>query len=177
MAACLGLGLRGGSIEEGPTEMGGVIQASRILMIGVGNAYRHDDAAGLVVARRLKDQTLSSCEVHEQVGEGTVLMELWKCAERVVVVDAVQSGAIVGTVHRFNINLTSLAAPIFRVSTHAFGLNEAIELSRALKQLPSNFIIYGIEGQNFDAGIGLSSTVLGAVNDLAEKLRQEVETM
>ena len=62
------------------TEGGGVIQASRVLVIGVGNAYRHDDAAGLVVARHLKDQTHSSCEVHEHVGEGTGLMELWKCA-------------------------------------------------------------------------------------------------
>jgi len=125
----------------------------------------------------LKDQAHSSCEVHEHVGEGTGLMELWKCAERVVVVDAVQSGATAGTVHRFNVNLRSLPASMFRGSTHAFGLNEAVELSRALKQLPSNFIIYGIEGQNFDTGIGLSSAVLGAVNDLAEKLQHEVETM
>ncbi len=165
------------ALEEGPTEVIGVIQASRVLVIGIGNAYRHDDAAGLVVARYLKGQTHSSCEVHEQVGEGTALMELWKCAERVVVVDAVQSGAIAGTVHRFNVNLSSLPAPIFRDSTHAFGLNEAVELSRALKQLPPNFIIYGIEGQNFDTGIGLSSAVLGAVNDLAAKLQHEVETM
>jgi len=165
------------ALEEGPTEVGGVIQASRVLVIGVGNAYLHDDAAGLVVARHLKDQTHSSCEVHEHVGEGTGLMELWKCAERVVVVDAVQSGATAGTVHRFNVNLSSLPASMFRGSTHAFGLNEAVELSRALKQLPSNFIIYGIEGQNFDTGIGLSSAVLGAVNDLAEKLQHEVETM
>jgi len=164
------------ALEEGPTEVGGVIQASRVLVIGVGNAYRHDDAAGLVVARHLKDQAHSSCEVHEHVGEGTGLMELWKCAERVVV-DAVQSCATAGTVHRFNVNLSSLPASMFRGSTHAFGLNEAVELSRALKQLPSNFIIYGIEGQNFDTGIGLSSAVLGAVNDLAEKLQHEVETM
>ncbi len=153
--------------------MSDVTQSAKVLVIGIGNAYRHDDAAGLMVARCLKEQTLSSGEVHEQAGEGTALMELWKGAERVVVVDAVQSGAVPGSIHHFNAGLHPLPAPIFRDSTHAFGLVEAIELSRALNQLPSNLVIYGIEGQNFDVGTGLSAAVLGAVNDLAERLRQE----
>jgi hydrogenase maturation protease len=156
--------------------LGGVTQSSKVVVIGIGNAYRHDDAAGLMVAWQLKEQALSSCEVHEQIGEGTALMELWKGAERVFVVDAVQSGAVPGTIHRFNANLHPLPAPIFRDSTHAFGLIEAIELSRELKQLPCNLVVYGIEGQNFEAGTGLSSAVLGAVSDLAQKLRQEIQT-
>ena len=102
-------------------------------------------------------------------------MDLWKGAERVFVVDAVQSGAVAGAIQRFNASQQPLPAPIFRDSTHTFGLIEAVELSRALKQLPSNLVIYGIEGQNFEAGTGLSPAVLGAVNDLAEKLRQEVK--
>jgi hydrogenase maturation protease len=147
-----------------------------VLLIGIGNAYRHDDDAGLLVAGRLKELALSSYEVHEQVGEGTALMELWKDADRVVVVDAVQSGAPAGTIHRFDANLHPLPAPIFRDSTHAFGLVEAVELSRALNQLPGNLVIYGIEGQNFEAGTGLSPAVLAAVNDLVGKLQQEVRT-
>jgi hydrogenase maturation protease len=163
-------------LGEAPTNLRAT-QSSKVLVIGIGNAYRHDDAAGLMVARRLKELPLSSCEVHEQVGEGTTLMDLWKRAERVVVIDAVQSGGVAGTVHRFNANVYQLPAPIFRDSTHAFGLIEAVELSRALKQLPCNLVIYGIEGQNFEAGTGLSPVVLGAVNDLVERLRQEIETM
>jgi hypothetical protein len=46
-----------------------------------------------------------------------------------------------------------------------------------MKQLPANLVIYGIEGQNFEAGTGLSPAVLGAVNDLVEKLREEIEAM
>jgi hydrogenase maturation protease len=152
-------------------------RSSKILVIGIGNAYRHDDAAGLMVARRLKEQALSCYEVHEQIGEGTALMDLWKGAGRVVVVDGVRSGAVSGTIHCFHANLRPLPATIFRDSTHAFGLIEALELSRALKQLPSKLVIYGIEGENFEAGIGLSPAVLGAVNDLARRLPQEIETM
>jgi hydrogenase maturation protease len=104
-------------------------------------------------------------------------MDLWKGIERVVVVDAVQSGAVPGTIHCFHPNENPLPAPIFRDSTHAFGLVEAVELSRELKQLPSNLLIYGIEGSNFQAGTGLSSAVLDAVDDLARRLQQEIQKM
>ena len=154
-----------------------MIQSSKVLVVGGGNGYRHDDAAGLLVTRRLKKQSLSCAEVYEQTGEGTALIDLWKGAERVVVVDAVQSGAVPGTIHCFRANQDPLPARIFRDSTHAFGLIEAVELSRALRQLPSNFVIYGIEGENFEAGIGLSPVVLDAVNHLAKKLPEDIETM
>jgi hydrogenase maturation protease len=153
-----------------------LMPTSKIIVIGIGNPYRRDDAAGLIVARRLREQSLSSCQVHELVGEGTALMELWRGAQRVVVIDAVQSGAAPGTIHRFHANLHPLPALIFRDSTHAFGLIEAMELSRALNQLPSSLVIYGIEGENFDAGTGLSQTVLDGVNDLVRELRQELDS-
>jgi hydrogenase maturation protease len=152
-------------------------QSSKVLVIGIGNAYRHDDAAGLVVARRLREQGVSSYDIQEQIGEGTALIHLWKGAERVVVVDAVQSGGVPGAIHSFQANRDPLPAPIFRDSTHAFGLVEAVELSRALKQLPSNLLIYGIEGGNFEAGTGLSSAVRKAVNKLARRLPQEIEKL
>jgi len=149
---------------------------SKIIVIGVGNPYRRDDAAGLIVARHLREQSLRSCEVHELVGEGTSLMELWRGAQRVVVIDAVQSGAAPGTIHRLQANLHPFPAFVLRDSTHAFGLIEAIELSRALNQLPSSLVIYGIEGENFEAGTGLSKTVLDGVNHLVRDLRQELDS-
>jgi hydrogenase maturation protease len=149
---------------------------AKVLVIGIGNDYRHDDAAGIEFARRLKQLALPSCEVDEQTGEGVALMDLWKNAGRVFVIDAVQSGAPPGTIHRFDAHLQPVPGPIFRDSTHSFGLTEAVELSRALKQLPSALIIHGIEGQNFEAGIGLSPAVLRAVSDLLDKLQHEIQT-
>jgi hydrogenase maturation protease len=147
---------------------------SKLLVIGIGNDYRHDDAAGLEVARRLKQQASPSCDVHEQTGEGTALMDLWKDAEGVIVVDAVHSGASPGTVHRFDAHLQTVPAPIFRDSTHSFGLIEAIELSRALKQLPSSLVVYGIEGEDFEAGTGLSAAVSRAVDQFVQEAKREI---
>jgi hydrogenase maturation protease len=152
-----------------------VMPPSKLIVIGIGNPYRGDDAAGLIVARRLQEQPTNSCEVHERAGEGTALMELWKGAQRVVVIDAVESGALPGKIHRFQANLEPLPAPIFRDSTHAFGLVEAVALSRALHQLPVDLLIYGIEGENFEAGSEPSRAVLSAIHDLVRELRQAID--
>jgi len=152
-----------------------VMPSSKLIVIGIGNPYRSDDAAGLIVARRLKEQPTNSCEVHERAGEGTALMELWKGAQRVVVIDAVESGAVSGKIHRLQANLEPLPAPMFRDSTHAFGLVQAVELSRALHQLPANLLIYGIEGENFEAGSEPSRAVRTAIDDLVRELRQAID--
>jgi hydrogenase maturation protease len=129
------------------------------LIIGIGNEYRGDDAAGLIVARRLKERLADSAIVIEQSGDGAALMEAWRSAETVTIIDAVMSGAAPGTIHRFDANAQPLPKDAFRLSTHAFGVAEAIELARALGELPRGLMVYGIEGKNFTVGIGISPEV------------------
>jgi hydrogenase maturation protease len=147
---------------------------SQVLVIGIGNAYRSDDAAGLVAVRRVKEKGAASCVILEHSGEGAALMELWKSTTRVFVIDAVHSGAAPGTVTRFDASLHPLPASMFRHSTHAFSLVEAIELARALNQLPGQLIVYGIEGQTFEAGTNLSSAIESALPTLVERVLQEL---
>src|SRR4030042_1787160 len=71
-----------------------------VLIIGVGNEFRGDDGAGLVVSRRLRALALEGARVLEVEGEGTAVMAAWKGADAVILVDAVHSGAAPGTVHR-----------------------------------------------------------------------------
>ena len=129
------------------------------LIIGIGNEYRGDDAVGLIVARRLKERLTDSFAVLEQSGDGAALMEAWRGAETVIIIDAVTSGAAPGTIHRFDANTRTIPKSAFHCSTHAFGVAEAIELSRALGVFPRSLVVYGIEGKNFDAGVGLSPEV------------------
>ncbi|MCL6641949.1 MAG: hydrogenase maturation protease, partial [Candidatus Bipolaricaulota bacterium] len=131
-------------------------QKSRVLVIGVGNDYRHDDAVGLIVARRLREKNLEHIAVREMSGEGAALISAWQSAERVIIVDAVQSGAAPGTIYRVEAHQEPIPTSFFHCSTHAFGVAEAIETARSLGQLPRNLIIYGIEGEDFSVGEGLS---------------------
>ena len=146
-----------------------------ILIIGIGNAYRGDDAVGLRVAQHLKKQTLDHVNILEESGDGVALMESWKDADTVILIDAVYSGDNPGTIHRFNACTQPIPIKFFHYSTHAFGVAEAIELARVLNQLPPHLIVYGIEGKCFDAGVELSFEVEKAAQEIVIRVQQDIQ--
>jgi hydrogenase maturation protease len=113
--------------------------------------------------------------VLEHEGEPVALVEVWSDAQEAVIVDAVSSGAAPGTIHRLDARRQRLPAALFRGSTHAFSLAEAIELARALERLPGRLLVYGIEGESFAAGSGLSPTVEQAVAEIVDELSEPLE--
>jgi len=148
----------------------------RILVIGLGNDYRGDDAVGRVVARRLKAIGGDNVRVVEESGEGVALIEAWKGADFVILIDAVHSGGAAGIIHRFDAEVQPIPGRFFHYSTHAFSVAEAVELARTLNQLPAKLIVYGIEGKTFDSGVGLSLEVEVAAEELLHRVRKELCT-
>ena len=149
---------------------------SPLLIIGIGNSYRSDDGAGLAVVRRLARKAPSNVVLREMSGEGCALMEAWRGAGNVIVVDAVQSGdadSAPGTIHRFEAHTEKVPSEFFHYSTHAFGLAEAIEMSRALQELPKRLTIFGIEGENYKAGETMSAQVEASVESVLRSLEVE----
>jgi hydrogenase maturation protease len=149
---------------------------ARILVIGVGNEYRSDDAVGLVAAQRLRQLSLGNVTVIEASGEGTDLMESWKGADIVIIVDAASSGAKPGTIHRIDARAQRIPTGLLRYSTHAFGVGEAVELARAMNRLPSCMVVYGIEGERFDEGTVLSRAVQGSVDTVVDLVLKQLRT-
>lgn len=149
---------------------------SSILLIGIGNQYRRDDSIGLHIVRTLKKREMQDTCIVESSGDGAELIEMFKLFRMAIVVDAVSSGGKPGTIYKFNVHEHSLPAQLSFQSTHAFGLEGAIELGRILKQLPSLLIVFAIEGENFSAGIGLSSRVEQSVQEVTEMVFNEVQT-
>ena len=149
----------------------------RVVVIGVGNEFRRDDAAGLAVARRLRQLAPEGLKVVEAEGEGTALIEAWRGANAVIVVDAVRSGGTPGTLHRLDAHAGQVSADLFHASTHAVNPADAVELARALSELPPWLVVFGIEVDSVEAGRGLSEPVERAVGRAAEAVLREVEAL
>lgn len=145
-------------------------------MIGIGNELRGDDAAGLQVARRLRAGE-PGVAVREHAGEAVDLLEMWRGADAVVLVDAVRSGAPPGTVHRIDASAEPIPAALSRTSSHAISAAEAIELGRALGRLPATVVVYGIEGCQYLAGAALSESIAPAIDAVANAVRQEARSL
>jgi hydrogenase maturation protease len=144
-------------------------------VVGVGNALRGDDAVGIAVAERVRGRVPADVDVVECEQEPSRLLDAWEGAELAVVVDACASGEEPGTIHRFDAGDRSLPARVFRSSTHAFGVGDAVELARALHRLPRRVVVYGVEGGQFAAGAGLSPEVESAVARVADDVVRELE--
>ena len=146
-----------------------------LLLIGIGNDYRSDDGVGLAAIRVLKTKEFPDTQFSENSGDGAELMEIWKHASMVIIIDAVSSGAQPGTIYRFDALKQPIPAEISLHSTHAFGIAEALGLAQALDQLPPRLIVYAIEGRNFNAGVGLSPEVAEAMQEVVEQVTHEVQ--
>jgi hydrogenase maturation protease len=103
------------------------------------------------------------------------LLETWSGADEALVIDGVSSGAEPGTVHRFEVDGEPLSAALFHPTTHERGVAEAVELARELNRLPGRLVVYGIEGESFEAGEGLTPVVDSAVARLVLELYRELE--
>ena len=146
------------------------------LIIGLGNDYRSDDAVGRVVARKLGAESLDGVRILEESGEGAALMDAWRGADFVILIDAVHSGGKPGTIYRIDAHAEEIPRSFFHYSTHAFSVAEAVELARALGQLPPRLVIYGIEGKNFESGISLSPEIETAAEEAARRVKAKLCT-
>ena len=113
-------------------------------------------------------------EVRELDGDPTVLLDTWSGRDAVIVTDTSRSGSPPGTIRRLDAGRGRLPDRLSgRSSTHGVGLQETIELARALRRLPPELVVYAVEGARFDTGAGLSPEVLAALPALGEMVLAE----
>ncbi|MGE3724138.1 MAG: hydrogenase maturation protease [Candidatus Sericytochromatia bacterium] len=145
-----------------------------LLLIGVGNPFRRDDGLGPAVLAALKPTAPEGVIFSAQSGEGSTLMAAWQGYDQVLLVDAVCSGAPAGTLHVLDAMQGPIPSRFFHYSTHAFSVAEAIEMARALGELPRQLTLLGIEGADFGAGQGFSPAVQAAWPELLRQIQSQI---
>lgn len=143
--------------------------ARPVLIAGVGSELSGDDAAGLLVARRLRESLSGLADVCVvETSDLAGLITRWREFATVVIVDAMRSGRAPGTVLRMDVDELGNAPTCRFTSTHGFGVLDAIELARQLGALPPNLIVYGIEASPSPAK--QSRELSTAIEDIASEL-------
>src|ERR1700687_1242136 len=124
-----------------------------MLVIGCGNRDRSDDGAGVMVAERVRELGVQA-EISS--GESLALIEAWSQADDVILVDAVVTGEPVGKGWLWDGGKVTTHGSI-SISTHGYGVAEAIKLGRILDRLPKGLRVFGNEGRDFDFGSEISA--------------------
>ncbi|GIW04494.1 MAG: hypothetical protein KatS3mg059_1114 [Thermomicrobiales bacterium] len=145
-------------------------------MIGIGNPYRADDAAGLVCVRHLRNHCQPGVEIIEHDGEPADLLEMWHGRDVVVVIDAIAADLPAGTMIRIEAGTEAIPLDA-SASTHFLGLGEAVALAHALDRLPRRLIIYGLVGQQFGWAEELSPPVAAAIPHLITHVLADLDAL
>jgi hydrogenase maturation protease len=158
----------------------------RILIAGVGNVLRGDDAFGVEVARRMADLPLPpGVRVMETGIAGIALvMELQEGWDVLIVADAVDHGRPPGTVMLIEpdvLDVTTLSVKDrsdLLADMHLATPERSMMLARALGVLPPSVLMVGCQIADPDAvGQGMTDPVIAAVDVAVEEIQRYLATL
>lgn len=147
----------------------------KTLVLGLGNELISDDGLGLLAVRRLKEENGTSAEIIECGLCGMALLDILVGFDRAIIVDAVKTGrGEPGTIYELN---AEDLGPVFAPSPHYSGLPELLDTATQLGlDFPSEFKIFAMEvADPYTIGGGLTEPVAGALENLVDKIRTQLE--
>ena len=149
----------------------------RVLGSGCGSPFG-DDRAGWAAAAPLAASNLVTggadrIDVRVLDRPGSLLLAEFGQSSDVILIDALCSGALPGTIQRLDAEDVCGARSV--LSSHGVGVAQAVDLARSLGCLPARFAIFGIEVDRRHAGNGLSPAVMEALPQLVEQVVQQAE--
>lgn len=138
----------------------------QVLVIGLGNPDRGDDAVGVEIARQVAADRLDISVL--ELDDASLALHAWDREDTVVVADAITSGGHPGDIRVVDAVAHQLPTGTWAAGgTHALGLAAVVELARALGQLPERLLVVGVEGRHFAHGAPMSDAVAAAVPSAA----------
>jgi hydrogenase maturation protease len=144
-----------------------------ILVLGLGNLLLSDDGVGPAVLQQLANSSsLWSHDVEFVDGgtQGLALLSQFDGRRAVIIVDALQTGAPPGTVHRLTLNeLRANAAPRAD-SAHEGNAGELLAAAQLLGELPDRLFIVGVEPARLSTGLALSDAVQQAIPNVVDQV-------
>ena len=150
------------------------ISSKEVAIVGVGNLLFSDEGVGIHVVRALREFSLPSyLRVFEFGTRGLEILEAVEGFEKVVIVDAVRSGAAPGSIRRWRLGeLLDATAPRM-VSLHEMDLLTALKIGRATAKLPSDVVIIGVEPKVLSPGLELSPELKAGFRELLAVVLRE----
>jgi hydrogenase maturation protease len=142
------------------------VSVRNVVVAGIGNRYRGDDAVGPLVASRCASEVREVRDIGP-LEEPLDLLGRFDGADLAIVVDAMRSGAPLGSVRVFDVGQLVVGAdgestPTV-TSTHGIGLAGVLRLARAIGHAPRRLVLVAVEGEHFSLGSEMSDAVAAAV--------------
>lgn len=146
-----------------------------IIIVGIGNPYRGDDAAGWAVIDGLTKAVGSVIQLVKQRGDIAELVDIFANHKSVYLVDAFNSSDLKDAWKRIDLHKQPIIEESPQTSTHGFSISQAISLAKNLDLLPNKLILYAIKGNHYSITNSLTPPVAKSVDTVINAILQEEE--
>jgi hydrogenase maturation protease len=148
------------------------------LVAGIGSTIRGDDGVGVHAARQLKTRSLpDNVHIIELGTAGLALLDLVEGYDRLIVLDAIVTGALCGTVHV--LTGEEAARTVHLGAGHEADLPTTLSLGRKLmgSHMPQNVAVVAVEAGDLTTfSERLTSQVEAAIPEMVAKVERLLET-
>jgi len=148
----------------------------KILLLGIGNLIMSDDGVGVKVVQRIQREFILPDHV-EVIDGGTLgldLLPMLEGVERLIVVDAVETGMEPGTCVRLSGEELPIALET-KVSPHQMGLKDLLAVARLMGHLPSEMVLIGVQPGSIEMDTELTPEVEAKVDVLIGSVLDELK--
>jgi hydrogenase maturation protease len=146
----------------------------KLRILGIGSPSGDDQAGWLVVDALLAEgvQAGEGITIEKLDRPGATLITRLENASRVILIDAIQGGGPAGCIRHFGQN--DWPGYGGGLSSHGFGVLDALALARELGRLPAQLDLYGIEIGSAVPGEVPDAAVAAAAWQLARRIAAEL---
>lgn len=145
----------------------------KTVVVCLGNPYMKDDGVALAAAKRLRQRHLGgNALVFERQSIDLALLWQFRDAKKVIVVDAIESGDVPGTISRYSI--VPREGPLLELpNLHGLELHDAFDIGQA-NILSCPVTIIGVQPKDRGAGEGLSEELINALPRVVTVVMEEL---
>ena len=151
------------------------VSQPRTLLVGIGSPHG-DDRIGWLIADALQQDAGRDIDIRKAATPSD-LLDWLADFDRLVVCDACATPLDKTTdsraVHRWQWP-TREVATLRSANSHAFGLPQVLQLAEQLGTLPPVVIVFGVEGECFDAFADLSPRLAAAQDAIVQRIAADV---
>ncbi len=147
------------------------------VVLGLGNPLMTDEGIGVYLAERLMEFASEHPAV-EFVDAGTGGLSILYLIEgrcKAVLIDCAFMDEPPGMIRRFTPDQVQSTKVLAHQSLHEADLMRIITLARELGQAPDEIIIFGIQPERVEPGLGLSRTLMERIDEYVSTVLQELK--
>jgi hydrogenase maturation protease len=146
-----------------------------ILILGIGNLVMSDDGVGVRVVQRLMHEYRFPGYVDIMDG-GTLGLDILprlEGIERLIVVDAVETGQAPGTCVRLFGDEIPVALET-KISPHQMGLKDLLSVAMLMGHAPREMVLVGVQPGSIEMGTELTCEVEAKVENMIDNVLDEL---